>query len=129
MPYKKIIETKDSETYHKKIFGISAFILIVLLGGTIFYHYVEKWRYLDALYFSAYTITTVGYGDIIPKTDLGNIFTIFYLFIGVGIVICGLSVLAAHFIELREEFLLERFGKIKIRHHTQTIMEKLKKLI
>lgn len=95
------IETKESEVYHRRIFGISAFILIVLLGGTIFYHYVEKWRYLDALYFSAYTITTVGYWDITPKTDLGKIFTIFYLFAGVGIVIYGLSILATHFIEFR----------------------------
>ena len=127
MPYKKIIETNESETYPRRVVGIFIFILIILLSGTIFYHYVEKWRYLYALYFSAFTIITVGYGDITPKTDLGKIFTIFYLF--TGIVVYGLSVLATHFIELREEFLLERFGKIKIRHHTQTVLEKLKKFV
>jgi len=82
---------------------------------------------LDALYFSAYTMTTVGYGDIVPKTDIGKIFTIFYVFAGVGIALYGLSVIASHFVEVREEFWMEKFGKIKIRH-PKTFWDKLRNL-
>ncbi|MEN6615150.1 MAG: potassium channel family protein, partial [Syntrophorhabdus sp.] len=41
---------------------------------------------LDALYMTAITITTVGYGDIVgvEKTAGGKIFTIIYIFIGAG---------------------------------------------
>ncbi|PEA53807.1 transporter [Bacillus pseudomycoides] len=57
-----------------------------LLSGTIFYSTVEKMRVIDALYFSVVTLTTVGYGDFSPQTDFGKIFTIFYIFVGLGLV-------------------------------------------
>ena len=123
------MEEEEHKKYHRKLLYVFTLVLLVLFGSATFYHFIEKWSYLDALYFSASTMTTVGYGDITPKTDFGKIFTIFYLFIGVGIALYGLSLMASHFVEVREEFWLERIGKIKIRHHTQTFWEKLKNLI
>ena len=123
------MEEEEHKRFHRRIAYIVVVILLFLFGGATFYSYVEKWRYLDALYFSAYTMTTVGYGDITPKTDIGKIFTIFYVFAGVGIALYGLSVIASHFVESREEFWMERFAKIKIRHHTQTFWGKLKNVL
>jgi len=127
---KKLMQMEEEEhkAYHRRLTYVFIIIMLMLFGGASFYHLVEKWRYLDALYFSAYTITTVGYGDITPKTDFGKIFTIFYMFAGVGIALYGLSLMASHFVEVREEFWLERIGKIKIRHHTQTFFGKLRNL-
>ena len=73
-------------------------------------------------------MTTVGYGDITPKTDFGKIFTIFYVFAGVGIALYGLSVIAAHFVDVREEFWLRQIAKIRLRHHSLTFWEKLKNM-
>jgi hypothetical protein len=56
-----------------------------LLSGTLFYHQVEGWRWLDSLYYCLITLATVGYGDFTPKTDLGKIFTMFYLVLGIGL--------------------------------------------
>lgn len=110
------MEEEEHRKFHRRIFYVFIIMMIVLFGGATFYHYMEGWRYLDALYFSSYTITTVGYGDITPKTDAGKIFTIFYIFVGVGIVLYGLSLMASHFVEIREEFWLEKIKGIKIRH-------------
>ena len=121
----KIIE-EEHKRYHRRIIYVFFIIMLFLFGGATFYHYAEKWNYLDAVYFSAATMTTVGYGDIAPKTAGGRLFTIFYLFISVGIAIYGLSLMASHFVEVREEFWLQRFGRIKISHHTETLREKLK---
>ncbi len=118
---------EEHKIYHRRLIYISIVLLLILFGSATFYHYVEKWRYVDALYFSAATMTTVGYGDISPKTDAGKIFTIFFVFMGVGIALYGLSLIAAHFVESREEFWLEKLGKIRIKHHTETVWEKLKK--
>ena len=60
-------------------------VLGILATGTWFYARVEHWRLLDALYFSVTTLTTVGLGDLYPRTDAGKIFTIFYIFIGLGV--------------------------------------------
>ena len=117
---------KEHKIYHRRMFYVVIIILLTLFGSATFYHFAEKWSYLDALYFSAATMTTVGYGDITPHTVIGKIFTIIYVFTGVGIGLYGLSLLASHFVEIREEFWLERLGKIRIRHHTETFREKLK---
>ncbi|MFH1391349.1 MAG: potassium channel family protein [Candidatus Diapherotrites archaeon] len=66
--------------------------LILLLGvtlgiGTIFYSYIEHWNLLDSLYFTVITLTTVGYGDLAPKTDIGKIFTIVYVFAGLILIL------------------------------------------
>ena len=60
-------------------------VLGVIGLGTWFYARFEHWRWLDALYFTVTTLTTVGYGDFSPKTDAGKIFTIFYIFVGIGL--------------------------------------------
>lgn len=124
----KEMEEEEHKRYHRRLLYVFIVILIFLFGGATLYHFIEKWRYLDAIYFSAYTMTTVGYGDFVPKTDAGKIFTIFYVFAGVAIALYGLSLMASHFVEAREEFWLEKLGKIRIKHHTETFWEKLKNL-
>ena len=124
----KIID-EEHKAYHRRLLYVFVVILILLFGSATFYHFAEKWRYLDALYFSAATMTTVGYGDITPKTDMGKIFTIVYVFTGVGIALYGLSLLASHFVEVREEFWLQRIGNIRIKHHTQNFWENLKNIL
>ena len=117
---------EEHKDYHRRLLYIFIVIILFLFGGATFYHLQERWKYLDALYFSAYTMTTVGYGDFVPKTDLGKIFTIFYVFAGVGIALYGLSLLSAHFVEIREEFWLQQIGKIKFRHRTISFWEKIR---
>lgn len=116
----------EHSRYHRKIFFVLLMTMAILFGGAIFYYYVEHWTFLDALYFSTTTMTTVGYGDLIPKTDAGKIFTIVYILLGVGTVLYSLSLLASHFVEVREEFWLEKMGKMKLQHPL-TLWEKIKK--
>ena len=75
---------------YKKIqqkFRVTAAVAItVLIVGATFYHYVEDLPWLDAFYFCVITLTTIGYGDITPRTDEGKFFTIFYVIIGIGII-------------------------------------------
>ena len=123
------MDEAEHKEYHKRLLYVVILLMIIFFGGATFYHYVERWRYIDALYFSAATMTTVGYGDITPKTDAGKIFTIIFVFAGVGIALYSLSLLASHFVEAREEFWLQRIGKIRIRHRTETLWGKFRKLL
>lgn len=76
--------------------GLLFFVVILLLSGTVFYAQVEHWRILDALYFSVTTLTTIGFGDFSPHTDVGKIFTIFYIFIGIGTLLGFINLIAHH---------------------------------
>ncbi len=59
---------------------------------------IEGLRPLDALYFSIVTISTVGYGDYVPKTELGKLITAMYILFGVGIGLYALGSVAEFFI-------------------------------
>jgi len=62
-------------------------VVITLLGGTIFYSSVEGWSVVDAFYLSVTTLTTVGLGDLTPKTTIAKLFTVVYIFAGLSIIL------------------------------------------
>lgn len=64
--------------------------------GTVVYRFVESLSWTDALYFSVATITTVGYGDIYPHTTAGKLFTVFYILVGLGLLLGMVTTLAFH---------------------------------
>ncbi|MBS0483038.1 MAG: two pore domain potassium channel family protein [Proteobacteria bacterium] len=73
-----------------------------LIGiATLFYHQVEGWRLLDALYFSVMTLATVGYGDFAPRTDMGKLFTIGLVFSGIGLFVATASALGDRIVAQR----------------------------
>lgn len=69
---------------------LSATALIVVLG-TGWYTLFEGWAVLDALYMTVITLTTVGFGEVRPLSPTGQLFTIFLIILGVGMVAYGLS--------------------------------------
>ena len=52
---------------------------VLVLTGTTFYWQTEDWTFIQALYFSVVTLTTVGYGDFTPTSAGTQIFTIIYI--------------------------------------------------
>ena len=53
------------------MFGIV--LILFVIGSSIVYALIEDWTLTDALYFSIVSISTVGYGDIVPDTTAGRI--------------------------------------------------------
>ena len=79
---------------------------LVLAIGVLFYIRVEGWSLIDSIYFCVVTLGTVGYGDITPTTDVGKIFTIIYILVGLSI-IGGFFATLGQLVTAREQFLVK----------------------
>ena len=75
---------------------LAGLIIIFLLIGTYSYHILEGWDYIDSLYFSTVTLTTIGYGDLYPTNNASKLFTVFFILSGVGILLFTLTVISSN---------------------------------
>jgi voltage-gated potassium channel len=75
----------------------------LLIVGIVFYTLVEGWTVVDAVYFSAMSLATVGYGDLVPDTDVGKLFTVVYVLAGIGILVSFFTALASKTLALQSE--------------------------
>ena len=71
--------------------------LITIAVGSAVYHFLEGWSWIDCIYFSVITLSTIGYGDFSPTTDAGKLFTIFYIIIGIGIILSFINTIYHHY--------------------------------
>jgi len=58
---------------------------LVVTGGTLLFHLIEGHDLVRSLYFTVVTMTTVGYGDIVPTTGVGMLLSVVTILAGVGI--------------------------------------------
>jgi len=93
MLYLKTILSFVRDKNHRPLFLTTLTTLIV---GTIVYHFLEGWPWIDALYFSVITLTTVGYGDLHPTCTSTKVFTIFYIIFGIGILLSFIEAFHEH---------------------------------
>src|SRR5689334_17667540 len=70
--------------------GLAA-VGLAIATGTVVFHLVEGWSIVDSLYVTAQTVTTVGYGDLAPRTFYGRVFATGFMMVGVGIVLYALT--------------------------------------
>jgi hypothetical protein len=104
--WRTLISFWRDPAYLSLLFATNFFLAI----GTIAYRYLEDWSWLDSLYFSVITLTTIGYGDFSPKATLGKLFTIGYIIIGVSLVLGFVNTLFWHY---RKETIKKRNHKRK----------------
>jgi voltage-gated potassium channel len=65
---------------------ISMIVLLLLVSaGTAGYMTIEQWRFLDALYMTVITLGTVGFKEVHDLSDLGKIFTMVLIVVGVSV--------------------------------------------
>ncbi|HSV32478.1 MAG TPA: potassium channel protein [Atribacteraceae bacterium] len=67
--------------------------LLTVAGGALGYSFIEGWTFLDALYMTVITLSTVGFSETHPLSATGRIFTIFLIGGGMFVVSLTLSYL------------------------------------
>lgn len=75
---------REKERIRKKVIYALTLLGAIYLIAVSAYHTLEGWSWEDSIFFTTSTITTVGYGDMVPKTYYGRLFTIPLMLVGVG---------------------------------------------
>ena len=64
---------------------VGLLVLTALVGvGTLGYRFLEGWSWLDALYMTLITLSTVGFGEVHPLSSGARVFTMGLILVGVG---------------------------------------------
>jgi hypothetical protein len=75
--------------YKRALYSLTL-VVVVLLSGTIAFHYIEHYTYVDAFYFMSMLATAEG-PAIIPATVAGKLLASFMAFLSIGSVIFALA--------------------------------------
>ncbi|MDI6857292.1 MAG: potassium channel family protein, partial [Dehalococcoidia bacterium] len=115
--------------WRRLVLGVLLLLLLLAIGA-LGYMLIEGWSFLDALYMTVTTITTVGFREVNPLGTGGRIFTIFLILLGVGIALYilvgvvgivvegelgqafGLQRMKARIRSMRGHFVLCGFGRV-----------------
>jgi len=79
-----------------KLIGVLILGITLVSIGVIGYMYISDYTFIEALYMTIITISTVGFGEIRPSNDYGKLFSIFLILTSIGIYAYMLSVITEY---------------------------------
>ncbi len=72
------------ENFKTILYGVGALVLIVLVGSVGF-AIIEGYSFIDALYMTMITVSTVGFREVYPPSDAGKVFIVLLIIFSFGI--------------------------------------------
>jgi len=97
----------------KSKFRIAILLVIcVLLIGVLGYRYISDYSWVDALYMTTITITTVGFGEVGPLNDAAKLFTVGLILASVVTLANAIAVITEYFMN-KNSFEQFKYRKMK----------------
>ncbi|MBA3008906.1 MAG: potassium channel protein [Proteobacteria bacterium] len=107
----------------KRIYLVVFSICLVIMGGSVGYYLLFGGQagFMDCVYMTVISLTTVGYGEVIPISGnwAAEVFTMCLIIFGMGIILYGISMLTATIIEgelsgiLRKKRMLKKIKQLQ----------------
>jgi len=110
--YKKIQQLEQYENINRLVA-----IVLFYVVGVVVYSYLESWSVSDTVYFITISITTVGFGDLVPTNDISKLFTMLYVLLGLVVIFSYVNTFAENMLLYAENQavkLAERAHKRKL---------------
>ncbi|MBS1656686.1 MAG: NAD-binding protein [Bacteroidetes bacterium] len=105
--------------FFKVILAFGTFLLIVGFG-TVGYIYVEDYPFLDALFMTVITISTVGYEEVRPLSSAGRVFSIILIILNLSLLTFFVSYITQYFLDGRFQ---EFFNRYKMNRSIQHLKD------
>jgi voltage-gated potassium channel len=107
MPFATRTRPRRSFRIRYAVLALAAAIVV----GTVGFHLVEGWALADSLYVTIQTLTTVGYGDLTPRSGAGRLFAVLVMLIGAGGVALAVSTIVQSVVKWE---LVSTFGQRRL---------------
>ena len=103
----------SSNDWRRRLGQLAFLVAALVLIGTVGYRVLEGYTWLEALYMTLITLSTVGYGEVRPLSEQGRVFTIGLIVLGVGTGAYLFSALTEYIISGELQGTLERRRRMK----------------
>lgn len=77
------MEMDEIDKSEVPVLMVFTIILLYIAFGGILFSILEDWSYMDAFYYSFISLTTIGFGDIVPENH--DYIAIMLIYLGVGL--------------------------------------------
>lgn len=109
-------EGEGISTLLKALIGLVSYLLVGIVSFSLLQGQlqgVSTSMLVDAMYFAIVTMTTVGYGDLVPQSVGAKLFTCAFVFVGFGLIGVLVSGAANYLVEKQEKILVR---KVHLKH-------------
>ncbi|MGB0892397.1 MAG: potassium channel family protein, partial [Flavobacteriaceae bacterium] len=72
--------------FKSRLYRAIILILLIILLGVLGYMIISGYGFVDALYMTVITITTVGFGEVHPFTNADKLFSVFLILTSISVV-------------------------------------------
>ena len=93
-------------------------LVVMLLTGTVGFHYLEGWPWFDGFYMALTTFTTIGYQEVHPLSEKGRIFNVFIIVVGVSLLFLLIGTLTQALLEFE---LRQFFGRRRMEREIERL--------
>jgi voltage-gated potassium channel len=88
-------------------------LLLLIIGGTVLFHSLEDYTIIQSFYFTVTTMTTVGFGDIVPTNDTTRLAVSLYILVSVSLYISLATHFGPHYLQYHHNRAKKKKGKNK----------------
>jgi voltage-gated potassium channel len=82
--------------FQSKIYVAVLLLLAVFVAGVFGYKFISAYTWIDAFYMTVITITTVGFGEVVPLDDVDKLFTSVLILSSIFILAYAISVITEY---------------------------------
>lgn len=102
-----------------KIYIALTLLIIVIAIGVLGFRFFSNYSWVDALYMTVITLSTVGFGEVQPLDDSAKLFTVFLISTSVAIFAYSVSVITEYIVSKNDPRRVQYRKTQKMIHHIE----------